>query len=279
MIPIPLLDPPEDHNEWSCLCDFGVENCWQYKRDQDSADSIEKLDMAASLWAATPEQKVRCPHGRTRPEETSRLPTPEPEPEPEPVPVPEPQKSLLRQHLDAIFSFSGMFSLAVDWLFLDLCYTNNTIGRLILESSIWSSILQTDTYVAMFWRSIACLILTVLEYTMPSSITTEKMVQVNIIFFGLALYSCLYPGMWMPMLILFAAWCVLLITLTVWPAAWAFAPLASWAATLGSWGWSVEEVPWATAGLFWMAVLNGALPPRWEANLVRFTRQLLRWDV
>lgn len=67
--PMSLLGPPGDNNRWSCLCDFGVKNCWDYKRDKNTPENLEKLSMARTLWDATPKQMVRCPHGRERPEE------------------------------------------------------------------------------------------------------------------------------------------------------------------------------------------------------------------
>lgn len=61
-----LLVPPGSDNPWSCLCGFGVENCYDYKRDQKSGENLEKLSMARMLWDATPKELVRCPHGRRR---------------------------------------------------------------------------------------------------------------------------------------------------------------------------------------------------------------------
>ena len=75
MEPWSLLVPPGDANEWSCVCEFGVENCWDYKRRIDGdgdgnggEEDREKLCMAACLWDATPKQLVRCTHGRRKTE-------------------------------------------------------------------------------------------------------------------------------------------------------------------------------------------------------------------
>ena len=93
MNPMSRLVPPQDNNQWSCLCDFGLENCWDYKRDQESAENAEKLAMAASLWDAEPQQMVRCPHGRRKPRKTR------------PVPAPVAAKSMLRQRLEAVLNW------------------------------------------------------------------------------------------------------------------------------------------------------------------------------
>lgn len=61
-----LLTPPGDNNPWACVCDFGIENCWDYKRDWESGENLEKLSMARTLWDKTPKEMVRCPHGRRR---------------------------------------------------------------------------------------------------------------------------------------------------------------------------------------------------------------------
>jgi hypothetical protein len=66
MEPMSLLVPPGDDNPWSCLCDFGVPNCYDFKRDKENGENLEKLSMARMLWDATPKQMVRCPHGRRR---------------------------------------------------------------------------------------------------------------------------------------------------------------------------------------------------------------------
>ncbi len=73
MEPWSLLVPPGDADEWSCVCDFGVEDCWEYKRSIDGdGDAVEedreRLCMAACLWDATAKQLVRCAHGRRKTE-------------------------------------------------------------------------------------------------------------------------------------------------------------------------------------------------------------------
>lgn len=80
MEPMSLLVSPGDNNSWSCLCDFGVDNCWDYKRDEESGENLEKLSMARMLWDATPKQLVRCPHGRRRPREGALPAAPAPKP-------------------------------------------------------------------------------------------------------------------------------------------------------------------------------------------------------
>lgn len=57
------------------MCDFGVENCWDFKRDRGTLEDLESLDMARMLWDATPSEVVKCAHGRRRPvkKETSKL--------------------------------------------------------------------------------------------------------------------------------------------------------------------------------------------------------------
>jgi hypothetical protein len=67
--PWSLLVAPAGHDQWACLCDFGVQNCWDYKRDGATSDDLERLDMARSLWDATPAELVSCAHGRRRPVE------------------------------------------------------------------------------------------------------------------------------------------------------------------------------------------------------------------
>jgi hypothetical protein len=80
MNPTPLITPPGDNNPFSCLCDFGVPNCYDFKRDQESAENLEKLSMARMLWDAKPKEMVRCPHGRRRPKsQDSSLQTSEPQ--------------------------------------------------------------------------------------------------------------------------------------------------------------------------------------------------------
>jgi hypothetical protein len=64
MEPWSLLVAPADHDESSCLCDFGVQNCWDFKRDGGMVDDLERLDMARSLWDATPSELVSWRMGR-----------------------------------------------------------------------------------------------------------------------------------------------------------------------------------------------------------------------
>jgi len=65
--PWSLLVAPTGQDKWSCLCDFGVQNCWDYKRDGGTLNDLERLDMARSLWDATSAELVSCTHGRRRP--------------------------------------------------------------------------------------------------------------------------------------------------------------------------------------------------------------------
>ncbi len=125
MEPMSLLVPPRDSNQWSCLCDFGVENCWDYKRDQESAENSEKLAMAASLWDATPQQLLRCPHGRKEPRNIGRASAPVPE------------RSLLGQRLEAVWA-RLVRSLPITlrgshfaklWLIVDSFYSISESGR------------------------------------------------------------------------------------------------------------------------------------------------------
>jgi hypothetical protein len=82
MSPTLLIAPPGDDNPFSCLCDFGVPNCYDFKRDQESAENLEKLSIARMLWDAKPKEMVRCPHGRRRPKsQDSSLKTSEPQQE------------------------------------------------------------------------------------------------------------------------------------------------------------------------------------------------------
>jgi hypothetical protein len=73
MDPWSLLIASANHDKWSCLCDFGVRNCWDYKRDGGTLDDLERLDMARSLWDATPAELVSCTHWRRRPVEKGEL--------------------------------------------------------------------------------------------------------------------------------------------------------------------------------------------------------------
>jgi hypothetical protein len=197
MEPMPLLVPPGDNNSWSCLCDFGVDNCWDYKRDEESGENLEKLSMARMLWDATPKELVRCPHGRRRQREGA-LPA-----------APAPRPSMLRR-LGALVPVvqRRLWNFAEFWAIVDCGYSFfemalkgwisvNTAQSLLgawFVVATWFLTTGIGFNVAVLLRSLGWLSYGIMNPNVPLSVKTEKTVLMSLGYLIFLLSPGIRPG-------------------------------------------------------------------------------------
>lgn len=285
MEPMSLLVPPPDNNRWSCLCDFGIEKCWDYKRDQESAENAEKLATAASLWAATPQQMLRCPHGRKKPRQivSARAPLT--------------QKPLLRHRLEAVWNWLVHFlpiplrgsHFAKLWIIVDSFYSISESGRKgwisdhTAQYLLYTWVLGTiflltplpDAFLAVSWYCIGWWALICLNSAVPPRLAGEKLVMTAVAFVVVLIQHGLQPRALKAILIfLYIVW-ALLVAITMLDIDRDFGSLPGWA-VLGFGLWVLKEVEWDGVLLDFGRFLRALLRTRWFWIAIVGARAVLR---